>query len=292
MASLALVQWTAILFFFALVVGIIAPIGGVGGGVLFVPLATAFLPMNVDFIRGTGLIMAFTSSLASAPHLTERGLVNLRIVVPVGLVSIMASIGGGIAGLWLTNEVPHGEYYFDLFLGVLLLFIFSVMLLAKQVEYPARDRIDTLSTRLGLWGSWYEPTLKHRVEYQTTNLVYGVLSFAGVGFVAGMFGLGAGWASVPVLNLVMGAPIKIATATSMAVISINGAAASWVYIARGAVLPVLYVPSVLGVGIGARIGAKVAVRTRPLVIKYLVLAIMLFAALVDILKGARGVGIL
>jgi hypothetical protein len=90
----------------------------------------------------------------------------------------------------------------------------------------------------------------------------------------------------------MGAPLKVATATSMAVISINGAAASWVYIARGAVLPVLYVPSVLGVGIGARIGAKLAVRTRPLIIKYLVLAIMLFSAAVDVFKGLRGVGVL
>jgi len=291
MMSITIVQWIAILFFFSFIIGIIAPIGGVGGGVLFVPLATAFLPVNVDFIRGTGLIMAFTSSLASAPYLMERGLVSLRIVIPVALVSIAASIAGSLIGLWLTNAVPRGEYYFDLCLGILLLFVFCLMLLTKRVEYPERKRIDTLSARLGLQGSWFEPTLGKRVFYKTTNLLYGMLSFAGVGFIAGMFGLGAGWASVPVLNLVMGAPIKVATATSMAIIGINGAAAAWVYIGKGAVLPVLYVPSVLGVSLGARIGAKIAVRSQPLVIKYLVLAIMLLAAVLDILKGIRGIGI-
>ena len=35
----------------------------------------------------------------------------------------------------------------------------------------------------------------------------GLALFAGIGFMAGMFGLGAGWANVPVLNLVMGAPL-------------------------------------------------------------------------------------
>ena len=34
-------------------------------------------------------------------------------------------------------------------------------------------------------------------------------AFAAIGFIAGMFGLGAGWANVPVLNLIMGAPIKV-----------------------------------------------------------------------------------
>ncbi len=32
------------------------------------------------------------------------------------------------------------------------------------------------------------------------------ISFSFIGFIAGMFGLGAGWAGVPVLNLLVGAP--------------------------------------------------------------------------------------
>jgi hypothetical protein len=100
-----------------------------------------------------------------------------------------------------------------------------------------------------------------------------------------MFGVGAGWASVPVLNLIMGAPIKVAAATSMGIITVNGAAATWIYLACGAILPFIVVPSVIGVTIGARIGARVAHRAKPVYARYLVLGVMLFAGAMNIYKG-------
>ena len=285
-------QWIGILFVFTFVIGLIAPIGGVGGGVLFVPLAAAFFPFSVDFIRGAGLIMALTSALSSAPHLIKKGLANVKILSPLVIVSIITSIIGSVVGLWITNVFPLGEAYFTLSLGVILLFIFIVMVTSKRVEYPVVGRIDAFSKKLGLKGAWYEPSLNTTVEYETTNLPLGMITFSAVGFIAGMFGLGAGWASVPVLNLIMGVPIKASVATSMAIIAVNGAAASWVYIAKGAMLPLICIPSVLGITIGARIGAKLAEKAKPLFIKYLVLGIMIFAAILDILKGLRGMGII
>ena len=291
MESLYMLQWVVILFFFTLAIGVIAPIGGVGGGVLFVPLATAFLPFHVDFIRGAGLIMALTSSLSSSPLFIQKRLANLRIVIPIAAVSIVTSICGSLVGLWLTNSFPHGDAYFSIMLGILLICIGIVMLSSKGIEFPKAGRVDSFTAKFGLGGEWFEPSLGRTVSYRTTNLAYALLSFAAVGFIAGMFGLGAGWASVPVLNLVMRVPIKVAVTTSMALITVNSAAASWVYIARGAVLPLICVPSVLGMTIGARIGARLAVKAKPLIIKYLVIAIMLFAAAVDIFKGIRGISL-
>ena len=285
-------QWIGILFVFTFVIGLIAPIGGVGGGVLFVPLATAFFPFSVDFIRGAGLIMSLTSALSSAPQLINKGLANVKILPPIVIVSTITSIIGSVVGLWITNVFPLGEAYFTLSLGVILLFIFIVMVTSKRVEYPVVGRIDAFSKKLGLKGAWYEPSLNNIIEYETTNLPLGMITFSAVGFIAGMFGLGAGWASVPVLNLIMGVPIKASVATSMAIIAVNSAAASWVYIAKGAMLPLICIPSVLGITIGARIGAKLVEKAKPLFIKYLVLGIMIFAAILDILKGLRGMGII
>jgi uncharacterized membrane protein YfcA len=291
MESAVVIQWIILLFVFTFLIGIISPISGVGGGVLFVPLATAFFPFSVDFIRGAGLIMALTSSLSSSPYLIKKGLASVRVMVPVAVVSNIASILGGMAGLWMTNAFPTGQSLFTVALGFILLFIFLIMVLSRRVEYPEIQRSDNLSERLNLAGSWFEPTLDKVIGYRVTNLAYGMAAFAGVGFVAGMFGLGAGWASVPVLNLVMGVPIKVATATSMAIITINSAAASWVYLAGGAVLPLICVPSVVGISIGARLGAKLAARIQPLVVKYLVMGIMIFAAVTNIFKGLRGLGV-
>jgi len=285
-------QWIGILFVFTFVIGLIAPIGGVGGGVLFVPLAAAIFPFSVDFIRGAGLIMSLTSALSSAPHLIKKGLANVKILPPIVIVSIITSIIGSVVGLRITKVFPLGEAYFTLSLGVILLVVIIVMVTSKRVEYPVVGRIDAFSKKLGLKGAWYEPSLNTTVEYETTNLPLGMITFSAVGFIAGMFGLGAGWASVPVLNLIMGVPIKASVATSMAIIAVNGAAASCVYIAKGAMLPLICIPSVLGITIGARIGAKLAEKAKPLFIKYLVLGIMIFAAILDILKGLRGMGII
>ncbi len=284
--------WPVILFGFTFIIGIIAPLSGVGGGVLFVPLSTAFFPFSVDFIRGAGLIMALTSALSSTPQFIRKGLANIRIMAPLVCVSMITSILGGIVGLWITNAYPSGKYYITIALGIVLLVIFIVMLTSKRVEFPEVKEQDAFSKALGLSGSWYEPTLGKVIEYKITKLPIGMFFFALVGFIAGMFGLGAGWANVPVLNLIMGAPIKVAVATSMTIITINDAAAAWIYLAKGAVLPLIVVPSVLGISIGARIGAKLAVKAKPAFVKILVMGIMLLAAALNIIKGLKGLHII
>jgi len=258
---------------------------------MFVPLATAFFPFSVDFIRGAGLVIALTSSLFSAPYFLKKGFTNIRIISPPLLFSNLTAISGSMFGLWMTNNLSGGEASFKISLGILLLFIFSVMLLSNKVEYPMIKKVDNLSRKLKLRGAWFEPSLNRLVEFETTNLIPGILCFGGVGFVAGMFGLGAGWASVPVLNLIMGTPIKVATASSMAIITVNASAASWVYIARGSILPLICIPSVSGVALGARIGARVAEKTRPVIVKYMVMGIMIFTAIINIINGFKGLNV-
>ncbi|RKY00466.1 MAG: sulfite exporter TauE/SafE family protein [Spirochaetes bacterium] len=284
--------WILILTGFSFFIGLVAPVAGIGGGVLFVPLAAAFFPFNIDFIRGTGLILALTSSLTSTPYLVQKGLANLKIMIPLVVVSNITAIIGSVAGLRITNVIQSGESWIIIFLGLILVMIFLFMILSKRVEFPEVDKADLLSQSLGLEGSWYEPSRNEVINYKTTNFIYGLILFAGVGLIAGMFGLGAGWASVPVLNLVMGAPIKIAVATSMAIITVNTSSASWIYISRGAILPIICVPSVTGMSLGAWLGAKIAAVARPIFIKYLVMGIMLFAGVIDIIKGLKGLGII
>ncbi|NDY41362.1 sulfite exporter TauE/SafE family protein [Dissulfurirhabdus thermomarina] len=284
--------WPTCLFFFTFTIGLIAPVSGVGGGVLFVPIATAFFPFSMDFIRGTGLIMAMMSAFSSTPHLMRKGLANIKLMTPLLIVSTITSIIGGVVGLWITNAFPTGKYYLTIALGAVLFVIFVVMSTAKKLEFPEVDRVDSLSAALDITGSWFEPNLGKVVEYRTTKLPLGALAFAAVGFVAGMFGLGAGWANVPVLNMVMGAPIKVATSTSMAIITINDAAACWIYLSKGALLALILIPAIIGIYIGAKIGAKIAERAKPVFVRYLVMFILLAAGVIDVIKGLGGLGVI
>ena len=104
-----------------------------------------------------------------------------------------------------------------------------------------------------------------------------------IGFLGGVFGLGAGFANVPVLNLAMAAPLKLAVGTSGLIISIVNSSAAWVYIHRGALLPALAVPAILGVMLGSRLGASLLARTPASVVRRVVIAVLLVA-------GARALG--
>jgi len=285
--------WPLFMFVFTLLIGIISPVSGVGGGVLYVPLATVITPFSVDFIRGAGLVMAVTSALSSVPYLIRKGLANIRIFAVIAPVMVITSVVGGWVGLWVTNAYPDGKYVIKVLLGAIILLVFFIMILSKRVEFPevSEEERDSLSRKLNIWGEYYEPDLDTIVEYTTKNTPMAIVTFAVIGFVAGMFGLGAGWANVPVLNMMMGVPIKVATATSMLIITAN-APAIGIYMTRGAILPLIVVPSILGITIGARIGAKVAEIIKPKFVRWLVLAILFIAGVLNIIKGLQGMGVI
>ncbi len=283
--------WPLSLFFLTFAIGVLAPVAGVGGGVIFVPLVSALYPFHVDFVRGTGLVMAFTSAVVAAPRFLREGLASLRIALPACAVATATSIVGAIIGLQITSAFPQGKYYVLIALGVILLFIFFVMMTAKRVEFPKAKDPDPVSRLFNMRGEYFERTLNTIVQYQASRAGLGLLAFAGVGILAGMFGLGAGWANVPVLNLIMSLPLKVSTSTSILIITMTDATAAWIYIASGAIIPLLVVPAVFGMYIGSKIGSKLVLGIRPVIVKYIFLAIMLFAAIMDIYKGLHGLGV-
>lgn len=78
--------WPVALLFFCFILGIIAVMAGVGGGVLFVPLVSGFFPFHLDFVRGAGLLVALAGALAAGPGLLRRNFANLRLALPVALI--------------------------------------------------------------------------------------------------------------------------------------------------------------------------------------------------------------
>jgi hypothetical protein len=90
---------------------------------------------------------------------------------------------------------------------------------------------------------------------------------------------------VPALNLLMGAPLKLSVGTSGFILSVVDTSAAWVYLNRGAVLPIVVVPSLIGVMLGARVGARLLPRTPAHIVKRLVLAVLVLAGARSLLKG-------
>lgn len=272
--------WLVLLFFACFAMGILAVPAGIGGGTLFVPIVGSFFPFHLDFVRGAGLLVALASALASGPLLLRSGLGSLRLALPLALLASASSIGGAMLGLALPAHIVQ------ILLGSVVLCIVVLMFVTKRSEFPQVDRPDALSQALAMHGVFYDTASQRHVVWQVHRTLPGLLVFLAIGVLAGMFGIGAGWANVPALNLLMGAPLKVSAGTSGLVLALVDSAAAWVYLNRGAVLAMIAVPAVTGMMLGARIGARLLTILDARVIRRLVIGVMIFAAVRALLKGS------
>jgi len=271
--------WPLVLFVVTFVLGIVAVLGGVGGGVLFVPIIGGFFPFHIDFVRGAGLLVALAGALAAGPGLLKKGMADLRLAVPVAVIASACAIVGAMLGLALPARVVNTA------LGATILGIVGIMFIAKKSEYPDVKQADALSTSLRINGIYHEASSGHDINWKIHRTPQGLATFILIGVMAGMFGLGAGWANVPVLNLMMGAPLKVSVATSKFLLSITDTSAAWIYVNNGAVLPMMVVPSIIGIMLGSIVGVKILAKTKPAAVRYIVIAMLLFAGLRALLKG-------
>jgi uncharacterized membrane protein YfcA len=280
--AIALYGWIVILFFTTLFLGVIAVLGGVGGAVLYVPIMASFFPFGMDFVRCSGLIIALAGALSAAPNLIRRGYVSFRLAFPAALVASAFAIVGAMVGLALPASAVQVA------LGTTILMIALLLALARKSNDGRGAEPDRLARMLRLEGRYYELSSEREVEWKAQRVLPGLAVFSVVGFIGGMFGLGAGWANVPLFNLFMGVPIKVSVASSVFLMSVSGAAGAWVYVSKGALLPALVLPSVIGMMLGTNIGSKILPRVKPRLIRYLVILLLVVAAVQSILKGLRG----
>ena len=272
-------MWPIALFAVSFAIGIVAVLGGVGGGVLFVPIVGSFFPFHLDFVRGAGLLLALTGALAAGPSLLRSGLASIRLGMPLALVGSITSIAGAVIGLALPVQV------LQVALGLLIFAIAALMAFGGGATSAALSAGDAMSNALRMQGTYRDQASGQDVAWRVHRTPAALVAFAAIGLMAGMFGLGAGWANVPVLNLLMGAPLKLAVGTSGFVLAVVDSTAAWVYIHRGAMLPMLAVPAVLGVMLGSRLGARLLFTTSSLAVRRIVVAVMVVAGARALLRG-------
>jgi uncharacterized membrane protein YfcA len=271
--------WPLILLILTFVMGILAALGGVGGGVLFVPIVSGFFPFHLDFVRGAGLLVALSGALAAGPGFLKMNLASLRLAMPVALIASTCAIIGAMIGLALPTNVVQTA------LGATILGIVALMIAAKKSEFPDVPKADRISSALGIYGVYTEASLGKDIDWKVHRTATGLFLFIFIGLMAGMLGLGAGWANVPVLNLVMGAPLKISVATSKFLLSITDTSAAWVYLNQGCVIPMMVIPSLIGIMLGSFIGVRILRVAKPTFVRWLVIGLFLVAGAKAITKG-------
>ena len=133
--------------------------------------------------------------------------------------------------------------------------------------------------------TYWEDSLNKPISYKVKRAGIGLILFCAVGLISGLFGLGAGWAIVPVFNMGMLVPLKVSATCSTVMISIGDTAAVWPYITGGGMFPLIVVPCMIGMVVGAHIGTRIMLKAKPRFIRWAIIVVMFCAGARLILKA-------
>ena len=269
------------IFLLGIAAGVIGSILGLGGGIIIVPALTLGFGMSMrTAVAASTVSIIATSTGAAVAYLRDR-LTNTRVAIWLEMGTSIGALSGALVAGYLSQRL-----LFILF-GALLSYSAYNMFRARRETRPSEVVPDPLSRRLKLTGSYYDKALGQRVDYQVTRTLAGLILMYFSGAAAGLLGIGAGIFKVPAMDQVMRMPFKASTATSNFMIGVTAASGGVVYFARGDVQPLVAGPVVLGVLLGAIVGAKMMVHMKANLIRLCFLPLVAYTALEMIYRGVK-----
>jgi uncharacterized membrane protein YfcA len=273
--------FTLFAFLIAVVAGLLGSLVGIGGGIIVVPALTLIFGIDIRYAIGASIVSVIaTSSGAAAAYVRER-MTNLR----VAMFLEMATTTGALVGAFIAGKVG-GRWLFLIF-GLMLGYS-AIAMVRKRHEHDHTNRPkDRFADRLRLHDSYYDEALNKQIDYRVarTPVGFGLMWLAGV--TSGLLGIGSGALKVPAMDLAMGLPIKVSTATSNFMIGVTAAASAGVYFARGDIDPFIAAPVAVGVLFGATAGSRLLGKMHSRSIRLLFVAILIWISCQMLWKGLR-----
>lgn len=247
-----------------LVAGAFGALLGLGGGILIVPLLTLGFGVPLQAAVGTSLVCVIATSTGGAAVNLSAGRADVRLGISLAAGTVVGAFTGAIVAGFLPDRLLAG-----LFAAVLVYTAFAMLRgLLRGTGTTGDEAVDPTTA-----GGPDAPA------YRSTRMPWAIGGSFAAGNVSGLLGIGGGAVTVPLMHLLMAAPMKVAVATSNYIIGITGAAGAYAYLFRGDIDPRQAAPVVLGVVAGAALGARAGQRVRTAWLVVLFAAVLAYVAL-------------
>jgi uncharacterized membrane protein YfcA len=257
--------------------GLFGSLLGLGGGILIVPLLTLVFGLPLLTAVGISLICVIVTSGAAAGVFLERRVANLRLGMTLELFTACGAMVGGLVAFLLPERLIEG-----LFTALL---VYVAVTMARRHDGPRPPPADARpgAPDAQADGPAGSPTrgFVDRLSgpgYRVRRPGFGVIGSVFAGVASALLGIGGGLIKVPVMHVVMGVPLRVATATSNLMIGITASASAIIYLLRGGIDPYAAAPTAIGVFIGASVGSRIASRIDLRLLRGLFVAILLYTA--------------
>lgn len=259
--------------------GFLGALTGLGGGVVLIPMLTILFGVDLRYAIGASLVSVIATSSGAAAAYVKEGFSNLRVGMFLEVATTVGAVAGAYIAIWLNPS------WIAVVFGVVLLYS------AWQARTPITAHATTvkndwLARVLRLDGSY--PSEGEWVRYGVTRVPGGFLVMLAAGALSGLLGIGSGAVKVLAMDQIMRLPFKVSTTTSNFMIGVTAAASAGVYLNRGYIDPVLAMPVMLGVLVGASCGAAVLTRSSADRLRTVFGIVVAALAVQMIVKGLRG----
>jgi uncharacterized protein len=259
--------------------GVFGSLLGLGGGILIVPLLTLGFGLDLRQAVGVSLVSVIVTSGASAGVYLQRHVANLRLGMTLELFTAAGAMIGGLVAFLLSDRVLAGLF------AALLVYVAATMLRRGTADEAAPpDEADSGDAAAG------DPPFSASLGgpgYAVRNVGYGAAGSVGAGVVSALLGIGGGLIKVPVMHVVMGVPLRVATATSNLMIGVTASASAVIYLLRGEIDPFVAGPIAIGAFVGASVGSRAAHRIDLRVLRILFVVVLIYTA-VQMVRRAVG----
>ncbi|MBI8990067.1 TSUP family transporter [Corynebacterium meridianum] len=184
-------------------VGTVVGALGAGGGIIAVPVLTYLLGQSEHAATNGSLVIVALTAAAALPGKALRGQVRWRDGLIFGGMTTL----GAVPGRFINEFLDAGMLFVSF--SVLLLTVSAIMI-ARSIRGRGSDpHAQTASDVMG-----------DLVGVRRRSLLFVTGAATATGLLTGIFGVGGGFAVVPVLTLVMGFGVREATGTSLLVMII------------------------------------------------------------------------
>lgn len=255
-------------FLVASAAGTLGTMLGLGGGVFLVPILTLAFGVPLRVAIAASAISVVANSVSGSGRYLELRYTNLRLAQLLLVTTTFGALLGGLVAVSLPSSVLRALFA-TLLAGV------AVLMIRRQLAIGASSvQIELPPDPFRLGGLYVDGPAGEVVRYVPRRIRAGLSLSTLAGVASGMFGIGGGPLSVPVMNMVMGAPLKAAASTSAFMVGLTASVSALVYLSAGFVNPAIVIPAVFGIIVGARVGVRVALRLRPELLVAVFIAVM------------------
>ena len=232
-----------IMLLIGIAAGILGALFGIGGGLFIVPALTLILGLTTKEAAAISLVSIVATSVGGTVFYLDNKVVNIRLGLLLEISTVIGAIIGAVLSAYMDDWV------------VTLIFIIVLVISATRMLLNMKTEVKDDPEGKFLF---HDVKTGKEIRYNLKNEKVGFVTCSLAGAISSLVGVGGGLIKVPVMNTMMGVPMKVATATSSYMIGITAFSGAIIFFLRGEIILDVAAFTAIGTFIGAIIGSRLS----------------------------------